>query len=187
MILVMQPILEITCMWQAYRQELLPVSLKSFLAKKERYCFMQNAVFFFFKINLFIIYDSRIYNLLMALFFNYINLRWCGCFKKSWPIYGVAHTRQIFVEYGKKPLHSSCTNAWSFTSNFWFQVLECHLVTDPRTRESRGFGFVTMETTEDAERCIKYLNRSVLEGRLVTVEKVLSSGVRICSYWVAWE
>ncbi|KAM3688103.1 hypothetical protein ACB098_10G127500 [Castanea mollissima] len=51
------------------------------------------------------------------------------------------------------------------------KVLECHLVTDPRTRESRGFGFVTMETMEDAERCIKYLNRSVLEGRLITVEK----------------
>ncbi|KAF3448591.1 hypothetical protein FNV43_RR09304 [Rhamnella rubrinervis] len=51
------------------------------------------------------------------------------------------------------------------------KVLECHLVTDPRTRESRGFGFVTMETNEDAERCVKYLNRSVLEGRLVTVEK----------------
>ncbi|VVA31640.1 PREDICTED: serine/arginine-rich splicing factor [Prunus dulcis] len=55
------------------------------------------------------------------------------------------------------------------------KVLECHLVTDPRTRESRGFGFVTMETVEDAERCVKYLNRSVLEGRLVTVEKVLAS------------
>ncbi|XP_062029998.1 serine/arginine-rich splicing factor SR45a-like isoform X2 [Rosa rugosa] len=51
------------------------------------------------------------------------------------------------------------------------KVLECHLVTDPRSRESRGFAFVTMETVEDAERCIKYLNRSVLEGRLVTVEK----------------
>ena len=54
-----------------------------------------------------------------------------------------------------------------------FQVVECHLVTDPRTRESRGFAFVTMETVEGAERCIKYLNRSVLEGRLITVEKVL--------------
>lgn len=32
-----------------------------------------------------------------------------------------------------------------------------------------------METNEDAERCIKYLNRSVFEGRLVTVEKVLVS------------
>lgn len=44
---------------------------------------------------------------------------------------------------------------------------------DPRTRESRGFGFVTMETVEGADRCIKYLNRSVLEGRLITVEKVI--------------
>lgn len=55
---------------------------------------------------------------------------------------------------------------------FCYQVVACHLVTDPRTRESRGFGFVTMETVEDADRCIKELNRSVLEGRLVTVEKV---------------
>lgn len=51
------------------------------------------------------------------------------------------------------------------------KVLDCHLVTDPHTRESRGFGFVTMETIESAERCVKYLNRSVLEGRLITVEK----------------
>ncbi|MFQ6637906.1 hypothetical protein Gotur_012526 [Gossypium turneri] len=51
------------------------------------------------------------------------------------------------------------------------KVLECHLVTDPHTKESRGFAFVTMETVEGAERCIKYLNRSVLEGRLITVEK----------------
>eukprot|EP00246_Nothoceros_aenigmaticus_P004374 TRINITY_DN1589_c0_g1_i3.p2 TRINITY_DN1589_c0_g1~~TRINITY_DN1589_c0_g1_i3.p2 ORF type:complete len:165 (-),score=14.79 TRINITY_DN1589_c0_g1_i3:702-1196(-) len=51
------------------------------------------------------------------------------------------------------------------------KVLECRLVLDPRTRESRGFGFVTMERLEDAERCIKYLNRSTLEGRMITVEK----------------
>lgn len=52
------------------------------------------------------------------------------------------------------------------------QVSECHVIVDPRTRESRGFGFVTMETVEGAERCVKYLNRSVLEGRLITVQKV---------------
>ncbi|CAI9094114.1 OLC1v1029800C2 [Oldenlandia corymbosa var. corymbosa] len=51
------------------------------------------------------------------------------------------------------------------------KVVECQLVTDPRTKESRGFAFITMETNEDAERCIKHLNRSVLEGRLITVEK----------------
>lgn len=70
---------------------------------------------------------------------------------------------------------SSLTVQWSLMSQFCYQVLECHLVTDPRTRESRGFGFVTMETLEDADRCIKHLNRSVLEGRLITVEKVLVS------------
>ncbi|KAF7138933.1 hypothetical protein RHSIM_Rhsim07G0088800 [Rhododendron simsii] len=57
------------------------------------------------------------------------------------------------------------------------KVTDCHLVTDPRTKESRGFAFVTMETNEDANRCIKYLNRSVLEGRLITVDKV---------WWVPW-
>ncbi|CAN0910480.1 Serine/arginine-rich splicing factor SR45a [Linum grandiflorum] len=51
------------------------------------------------------------------------------------------------------------------------KVVNCNLVCDPRSKESRGFAFVTMESKDDADRCIKYLNRSVLEGRLVTVEK----------------
>jgi hypothetical protein len=29
-----------------------------------------------------------------------------------------------------------------------------------------------MDSAEDADRCIKYLNRSTLEGRIITVEKV---------------
>jgi hypothetical protein len=28
-----------------------------------------------------------------------------------------------------------------------------------------------MDSLEDAERCIKYLNRSILEGRVISVEK----------------
>ncbi|XP_038894519.1 serine/arginine-rich splicing factor SR45a isoform X2 [Benincasa hispida] len=51
-------------------------------------------------------------------------------------------------------------------------VLDVHLVTDPLTRESRGFGFITMSSNDEADNCIKYLNRSVLEGRIITVEKV---------------
>nr|GLL42963.1 mitochondrial uncoupling protein 2-like [Ipomoea trifida] len=51
------------------------------------------------------------------------------------------------------------------------KVEDVHLVVDPWTRESRGFAFVTMSKLEDADRCIKYLNRSVLEGRVITVEK----------------
>ena len=52
------------------------------------------------------------------------------------------------------------------------QVASCVLVLEPRTRESRGFAFVTMDSVKDAERCIKYLNHSVLEGRYITVERV---------------
>ena len=62
-----------------------------------------------------------------------------------------------------------------FTQVLFLQVTECRLVVDPRTHESRGFGFVTMASMEDAERCIKYLNRSTLEGRIITVEKVSMS------------
>ncbi|XP_010526825.1 PREDICTED: serine/arginine-rich splicing factor SR45a [Tarenaya hassleriana] len=51
------------------------------------------------------------------------------------------------------------------------KVSSCFLVVEPRTRVSRGFAFVTMETYEDADRCIKYLNQSVLEGRYITVER----------------
>lgn len=49
---------------------------------------------------------------------------------------------------------------------------DIHLVVDPRTRESRGFGFVSMSSVKEADRCIKYLDGSVLEGRVITVEKV---------------
>ncbi|XP_058777737.1 serine/arginine-rich splicing factor SR45a isoform X1 [Vicia villosa] len=51
------------------------------------------------------------------------------------------------------------------------KVASCFLVVEPRTRISRGFAFVTMDSVEDANRCIKYLNQSVLEGRYITVER----------------
>ncbi|KAF8394947.1 hypothetical protein HHK36_018886 [Tetracentron sinense] len=50
-------------------------------------------------------------------------------------------------------------------------VEDIHLVVDPWTRESRGFGFVTMSTVKEADHCLRYLNHSVLEGRVITVEK----------------
>jgi transformer-2 protein len=63
--------------------------------------------------------------------------------------------------------------------NLFWQVKNCHVVLDPRSKESRGFAFVSMDTVEDARRCIKRLHRTVLEGRLVTVEKVRYHGVDI--------
>jgi transformer-2 protein len=43
---------------------------------------------------------------------------------------------------------------------------------DPHTRESRGFGFVTMETGEEADAAITALNSTELVGKIVTVERV---------------
>jgi transformer-2 protein len=52
-------------------------------------------------------------------------------------------------------------------------VVGCHVVLEPHTRVSRGFAFVTMDTVEDADRCIKHLNNTEMEGRTITVEKVI--------------
>jgi len=43
---------------------------------------------------------------------------------------------------------------------------------DPHTRESRGFGFVTMETGEEADAAITALNATDLMGKTLMVEKV---------------
>ncbi|XP_075090360.1 putative RNA-binding protein C25G10.01 [Nicotiana tabacum] len=51
------------------------------------------------------------------------------------------------------------------------KVKSIFLVVEPRSRISRGFAFITMDSLEDANRCIKHLNQSVLEGRYITVEK----------------
>jgi transformer-2 protein len=43
---------------------------------------------------------------------------------------------------------------------------------DPHTRESRGFGFVTMETGEEADAAITALHGTDLMGKAINVEKV---------------
>lgn len=43
---------------------------------------------------------------------------------------------------------------------------------DPHTRESRGFGFVTMETAEEADAAVTALNATELMGKAMNVEKV---------------
>ncbi|KAL1566657.1 serine/arginine-rich splicing factor SR45a-like isoform X1 [Salvia divinorum] len=51
------------------------------------------------------------------------------------------------------------------------KVKSVFLVVEPRSRVSRGFAFVNMVSSDDANRCIKHLNQSVLEGRYITVER----------------
>lgn len=54
------------------------------------------------------------------------------------------------------------------------QVKKASVMYDPHTRESRGFGFVTMETAEEADAAITALNATEIMGKIVTVEKVTS-------------
>ena len=44
---------------------------------------------------------------------------------------------------------------------------------DPHSRESRGFGFVTMESAEEADAAIAALNSTDLMGKIINVEKVI--------------
>ncbi|GAQ82455.1 hypothetical protein KFL_001110320 [Klebsormidium nitens] len=55
------------------------------------------------------------------------------------------------------------------------RVADARIVRDPRTQESRGFGFITMATREDADAVVRRVNGKAFEGRLLTVEKFPSS------------
>lgn len=50
---------------------------------------------------------------------------------------------------------------------------------DPHTRESRGFGFVTMESAEEADAAITAMNGAELMGKTVSVEKVRAAPYHI--------
>ncbi len=58
--------------------------------------------------------------------------------------------------------------------NFFEQVgkvLEVKIITDRVTGRSKGFGFVTMETEDDAMRAIQELNGKELDGRKLTINE----------------
>jgi cold-inducible RNA-binding protein len=55
-------------------------------------------------------------------------------------------------------------------------VESASVVMDRDTGRSRGFGFVEMATSEDADQAISTLNNSVLEGRNIKVEKANAPG-----------
>jgi cold-inducible RNA-binding protein len=48
-------------------------------------------------------------------------------------------------------------------------VLQANLMTDRATGRSRGFGFVTMSSEQEAETAINGLNGASLDGRALTV------------------
>ncbi|KAJ7664858.1 hypothetical protein B0H17DRAFT_855438, partial [Mycena rosella] len=51
------------------------------------------------------------------------------------------------------------------------RVKKASVMYDPHTRESRGFGFVTMESAEEAEAAVKALDGTELGGKVCRVER----------------
>lgn len=51
------------------------------------------------------------------------------------------------------------------------EVTDVHIVTDRDSGQSRGFGFVTMGTDEQAQNAIAQLNGTMLEGRPIRVNE----------------
>ena len=50
-------------------------------------------------------------------------------------------------------------------------VISAKIITDRDTGRSRGFGFVEMENPTDAEKAIRSLNNSELDGRNIVVNE----------------
>jgi len=51
------------------------------------------------------------------------------------------------------------------------RIKKASVMYDPYTRESRGFGFVTMESAEEADAAIAALNATDFMGKILNVEK----------------
>ncbi|KAJ7708524.1 hypothetical protein B0H16DRAFT_1345006, partial [Mycena metata] len=52
------------------------------------------------------------------------------------------------------------------------RVKKASVMYDPHTRESRGFGFVTMESPDEAEAAVVQLTGMQIRGRVIAVQKV---------------
>lgn len=51
-----------------------------------------------------------------------------------------------------------------------FPVKHAHVITDPKTKESRGYGFVTFTDADDAKEAKAKLNKHKLDGRAMLLE-----------------
>lgn len=62
------------------------------------------------------------------------------------------------------------------------KLLGAKIVTSARTPGARCYGYVTMANMDDADRCIRFLHRVELHGRLVYVEKVFYQFSKSCNF-----
>ena len=57
------------------------------------------------------------------------------------------------------------------TCEAYGEVTEARVITDRETGRSRGFGFVTFGTAEDAAKAVEGMNGSDLDGRTLRVNE----------------
>ncbi|QCE09251.1 cold-inducible RNA-binding protein-like [Vigna unguiculata] len=50
------------------------------------------------------------------------------------------------------------------------EVASVNLVVDPKTKRTKGYGFVSYNTQIEAEKALKAMNGRIVDGRLLLVE-----------------
>jgi RNA recognition motif-containing protein len=58
------------------------------------------------------------------------------------------------------------------------ELTDVHIVADRETGQSRGFGFVTMGSSEAAKKAIAEMNGAMLDGRPLKVNEAEERGAR---------
>jgi RNA recognition motif-containing protein len=71
---------------------------------------------------------------------------------------------------GNLSFHST-TDTLRTTFSAIGEVTDVHVVTDRESGQSRGFGFVTMGSAQDAQKAIAELNGAVVDGRALRVNE----------------
>jgi RNA recognition motif-containing protein len=75
---------------------------------------------------------------------------------------------RIFV--GNLPI-KTCETSLSRLFQQYGHVSSARIVLDPKTQRSRGFGFVSMPSLDDADEAIRHLSGATHGGRRLTVNE----------------
>lgn len=90
-------------------------------------------------------------------------------------IYKSLHSRYCFTD---------CCNSAVPDCGLFLQVVSAKIVTSAKSPGSKRFGFVTMNTSEEAQQCIDLLNKTELNGRIIQVERVSFRLPAVSGYFI---
>ncbi|XP_010260084.1 PREDICTED: cold-inducible RNA-binding protein-like [Nelumbo nucifera] len=99
---------------------------------------------------------------------NMIPTPWFQCFNVS----SRKFSSQLFVS--RLSSYTTDKELKKLFSSFGI-VKEARLVKDPRTQRPKGFGFVTYESENEAQKALKAMNGRMVDGRLIFVEVAKTS------------